>query len=135
MRRGSTYRRTTEAPPAEARANALTEWRRLDVRPLETAWKSSAQPLSELVPQLQSKLRWEERLNESSIRTVWGRVLDPTLTAHAQPVGLRHGTLFVTVDSNVWLSEIVRYHRHEILERLQLSVGRDHIQKISFRLG
>ena len=45
------------------------------------------------------------------------------------------GTLFVAVDSNVWLSEIVRYRRKEILDRLQHSFGRDYIGKISFRVG
>ena len=49
--------------------------------------------------------------------------------------GLRKGTLFVTVDSSVWLSEIVRYRRKEILDRLQHSFGRDFITKISFRVG
>ena len=57
------------------------------------------------------------------------------MTAHAQPANLNKGTLFVNVDTNVWLSEIVRYRRHEILERLQNSFGKTVIQKISFRIG
>jgi hypothetical protein len=48
---------------------------------------------------------------------------------------VRKGTLFVNVDSSVWLSEIVRYRRKEILDRLQHSFGRDLIQRISFRVG
>jgi predicted nucleic acid-binding Zn ribbon protein len=62
-------------------------------------------------------------------------LLDPVICAHAQPAGLAKGTLFVTVDSNAWLSEIVRYRRKEILDRLQHSFGRELIKKISFRLG
>ena len=42
---------------------------------------------------------------------------------------------FVNVDSSVWLDEIVRYRRREILDRLQHSFGRKMIQKISFRVG
>ena len=57
------------------------------------------------------------------------------MVAHAQPTGLRNGTLFVTVDSNVWLTEIVRYRRHEILELLQHAFGSQLIRKISFRTG
>jgi hypothetical protein len=41
----------------------------------------------------------------------------------------------VAVDSSAWLSEIVRYRRKEILDRLQHSFGRDLISKISFRVG
>ena len=61
--------------------------------------------------------------------------LIPDIVAHAQPTGIRKGTLFVTVDSSVWLDEIVRYRRREILERLQNSFGRDLITRISFRTG
>ena len=66
---------------------------------------------------------------------VWNDLLDPNIVAHAQPTGLNKGTLFVTVDSSVWLSEIVRYRRKEILDRLQHCFGRDLIAKISFRVG
>ena len=45
------------------------------------------------------------------------------------------GTLFVNVDSSVWLDEIVRYRRKEILTRLQTAFGREMIKKISFRVG
>ena len=61
--------------------------------------------------------------------------IDPNLTAHAQPHNLHKGTLFVNVDSSVWLTEIVRYRRKEILDRLQHSFGKNLIQKISFRIG
>jgi predicted nucleic acid-binding Zn ribbon protein len=66
---------------------------------------------------------------------VWSRQLDPNIVAHARPAGIRGGTLFVNVDSSVWLDEIVRYRRREILERLQNSFGRELIRRISFRLG
>ncbi len=61
--------------------------------------------------------------------------VDPNVAAHAQPINLHKGTLFVGVDSNVWLSEIVRYRRQEILKRMQNAFGADNIQKISFRIG
>jgi predicted nucleic acid-binding Zn ribbon protein len=66
---------------------------------------------------------------------VWNHLIDPTIVAHAQPTGIRKGTLFVSVDSSVWLSEILVYRRKEILERLQHSFGRELITRISFRVG
>jgi predicted nucleic acid-binding Zn ribbon protein len=66
---------------------------------------------------------------------VWNNLIDPQITAHAQPTGINKGTLFVTVDNNVWLSEIVRYRRREILDRLQHSFGKELIARISFRVG
>jgi hypothetical protein len=62
-------------------------------------------------------------------------MIDPTITAHAQPANLHKGTLFVNVDNSVWLSEIVRYRRKEILDRLRHSFGENVIKKISFRVG
>jgi len=41
----------------------------------------------------------------------------------------------VNVDSSVWLDEIVRYRRKDILTRLQTALGRELIQRISFRVG
>ena len=75
------------------------------------------------------------RQGEAEIVKVWNDLLDPIVTAHAQPANLHKGTLFVNVDSSVWLSEIVRYRRKEILDRMQHSFGREMIRKISFRIG
>lgn len=87
------------------------------------------------MPRVLSELRIDRRRAEAEVVKVWNDLLDPVIVAHAQPTGLNKGTLFVTVDSSVWLSEIVRYRRKEILDRLQHSFGRDFIVKISFRVG
>ena len=88
-----------------------------------------------ILPGVLSHLRLEQRLDESRIQTIWAQILDPTLVAHAQPAGFIKGTLFVTVDSSVWLDEIVRYRRPEILERLQTALGKSVVKRISFRTG
>ena len=88
-----------------------------------------------IMPRVLADLRIDRRQAEAEVVKVWNDLLDPEIVAHAQPTGLRKGTLFVTVDSSVWLSEIVRYRRKEILARLQHSFGHDFIGKISFRVG
>ena len=80
-------------------------------------------------------LRLEQRRAEAELVRVWKDLLPPDIVAHAHPAGLRKGTLFVTVDSNVWMHDIIRYRQKEILERLQHSFGRETIKKLSFRLG
>ena len=82
----------------------------------------------------QRVLKKELQLDGQVVKA-WNELLDPNITAHSQPVGLRKGTLFVNVDSSPWLSEIVRYRRREILERLQHTFGRELVAKISFRIG
>ncbi len=87
------------------------------------------------MPRVLTNLGLDRRRAEAEIARVWNNLIDPTITAHAQPTGLNKGTLFVTVDSSPWLDEIVRYRRKEILDRLQHSFGRDLITRISFRVG
>jgi hypothetical protein len=120
--------------PAEA-LRTTTGARGLDLAPLEKVREHPAMPVATVMPQILAKLRMDKRQGETEILNVWRNLIDPTLTAHAQPTGINKGTLFVTVDSSVWLDEIVRYRRKEILNRLQLSFGRELIQRISFRVG
>ena len=107
----------------------------MDLAPLERAQALRAQPASDVLPRVLAGLRLDRRRAEAEVMKVWNNLLDPNIVAHAQPTGIRKGTLFVTVDSSVWLSEIVRYRRKEVLDRLQHSFGRDLITKISFRVG
>jgi predicted nucleic acid-binding Zn ribbon protein len=109
--------------------------RGVDVAPLEKIHQRPAHSLAQIMPAVLTRLRMDQRRGEAEIVRVWNNLLDPTITAHAQPTGIHKGTLFVTVDSNVWLDEIVRYRRREILDRLQHSFGRELIKKISFRVG
>ena len=118
-----------------ARQRVLAQWRGADFTPLEIAQALHARGVGEVVPQVLSGLRLEQRRAEAEIVRVWNNLLDPNIVAHAQPAGIRNGTLFVNVDNSVWLSEIVRYRRKEILDRLQHSFGRNVITRISFRIG
>ncbi|MDH7502407.1 MAG: DUF721 domain-containing protein [Verrucomicrobiota bacterium] len=95
----------------------------------------AARSTAEIMPKVLKKLRVDQRQLETEILKVWNHLIDPLVVAHAQPTGLHKGTLFVSVDSSVWLDEIVRYRREEILARLQHSFGSDQIKKISFKIG
>jgi|ERR1043166_3760789 predicted nucleic acid-binding Zn ribbon protein len=122
-------------PKVTARQSALAALRGVDLVPLERISQNPARRTGELLPPILTKLRMDKRQRETEILRVWRELIDPTLTAHAQPTGIHKGTLFVTVDSSVWLAEMVRYRRKEILDRLQHSFGRELIQRISFRVG
>jgi predicted nucleic acid-binding Zn ribbon protein len=120
---------------ASPRERALAQFRGVDLAPLEKSQRMRARQVSAVLPNVLSSLRIDRRRTEAEVVKVWNNLIDPAIVAHAQPTGLRKGTLFVNVDSNVWLSEIVRYRRKEILDRLQHSFGRDFIARISFRVG
>lgn len=122
-------------PRLSARERVLAQWRGMHLGAVEKAARPSARSTADVMPGVLRGLHIEKRQSETEILKVWNELLDPNLTAHAQPTGIHRGTLFVTVDSNVWLSEIVRYRRHEILDRLRHAFGRDLVRKISFRAG
>jgi len=124
-------------PPRKipARQRVLAQWRGVDLSPLETAKVVRARAAGDVVSNVLKDLHIDDRRAEAELVKVWNSLIDPNITAHAQPANLRKGTLFVNVHSSVWLSEIVRYRRKEILDRLQHSFGRNLIQKISYRVG
>ena len=120
---------------SNARARVLAQWRGVDVTPLDIARANPAKTPGDLMPKLMADLKLDARRDDAEIIKVWNTTLDPAITAHAQPANLHKGTLFVNVDSSVWLTEIVRYRRKEILDRLQSSFGPKTIEKISFRVA
>src|SRR5262249_25094878 len=103
--------------------------------PQEIARAFRAKSPNDVMPAVLKDLRMDKRRTDAEVVKVWNNLLDPIIVAHAQPTGLHKGTLFVSVDTNVWLSEIVRYRRKEILDRLQHSFGREFIARISYRVG
>ena len=118
-----------------ARERVLADWRGVATLAAETAHTLRARSTGDVLPRVLEGLGMDRRRIEVEIVRVWKNLLDPNIVAHAQPTGLRKGTLFVAVDSSAWLSEIVRYRRKEILDRLHHAFGRDLIQRISFRVG
>ena len=120
---------------ASARAKILAQWRGVDLSSQEVARTDAARPVGAVLPKLMADLKLDSRRAEAELIKVWNALMDPVVTAHAQPAGLHKGTLFVNVDSNAWLAEIVRYRRKEILERLQNSFGPITVKKISYRVG
>ncbi len=118
-----------------ARQRVLAQWRGVDLAPLEKARAKTSKSAADVLPKVLGELRIDRRQAEAEIVKVWNSLIDPNIVKHAQPTGLNKGTLFVTVDSSVWLAEIVRYRRREILERLQHSFGKDLVAKISFKVG
>lgn len=120
---------------SSAREKVLREWHRVDTTDEAMRRDFRSKEAGSLVEQALGGLRLEQRSSETQILKAWNHLLDPVLCEHAHPVGIRKGTLFVQVDHPTWLSEIVRYRRHEILERLQHCFGKEMIQRVSYRIG
>src|SRR5438552_429851 len=112
-------------PRLDRRKRVLAQFRGIELSELEKARAHSEKSSGQVMPHVLKYLRIDQRRAEAEILRVWNNLIDPSITEHAQPVGIRNGTLFVTIDNSVWLDEIVRYRRKEILDRLQHSFGKD----------
>ena len=122
------------APKLSAREQILKDWSGADAKAFDKT-RLAARPLQDVLGNVLPGLRLDQRRADAEILRVWKHLMPPDIAAHARPVGLRKGTLHVNVDTNVWLSEIVRFRQKEILERLQHSFGREKIAKLALRLG
>lgn len=118
-----------------ARERVLSQWRGLDVTPLEIARTLRARKAADVLPKVLADLRIDSRRSEAEIVKVWNASLASDIVKHAQPMGLRRGTLFISVDSNAWLSELLKWRQQEILARLRHSFGPELIKRLSFRVG
>jgi predicted nucleic acid-binding Zn ribbon protein len=118
-----------------AKDSVLAQWRGINLQQEEKARALNTKAIGAVMPAVLKEIGIDRRQSQLEILKVWQNLMDPLVVAHAQPTGLVRGTLFVTVDSNVWLAEILRYRKKEILQRLHHSFGPDLIQKISFRVG
>jgi predicted nucleic acid-binding Zn ribbon protein len=121
--------------PRLAREVVLAQWRGVDLTPLEKAGALVAKRAGEVLHGLAPNLDLGRHQAVAELLKAWPHLVDPDVAAHAQPMGLRNRTLFVSVDSSVWLSDIVRYRYKDILDRLQQTFGRSLVTRISFRLG
>jgi hypothetical protein len=124
-------------PPKKvsARQKVLAQWRGVDLAPIEAAKAVRARDAGKVVSKVLADLKMDSRRADIEIVKVWNESIDSTVTAHAQPINLCKGTLFISVDSEVWKYEIIRYHRKEILKRMQYSFGLEKMKKLQFRVG
>jgi len=117
------------------RSRVLALWRGCDWVALEREMEDRAVRVGDLLPQLLRKLDLPRRRVEREIFHVWDKLIDPRIREHAHPAAIRQGTLYIQVDSSVWLAELHRFHRQEILRRLQEAFGPELIREVRFRLG
>jgi len=120
---------------SDARRRALSAWRGVDLTSQEQSRRITARGAADVMSRALKEINLEQKRADVEILSVWKDLMDPEVVEHAKPANLHKGTLFVDVDSSVWLDEIVRYRQRDILRNLQNSFGRQKIRKISFRIG
>ncbi|MBN2301224.1 MAG: DUF721 domain-containing protein [Lentisphaerae bacterium] len=82
---------------------------------------------------LMKKLGIEDNLRMRHIEDDWADIVGGAVAQHTRPGKLEGGNLVVFVDSSVWLSELSRYGRDDMLANLRQKFGDRKIKSISLQ--
>ena len=80
-------------------------------------------PIGDVLGRLLKRLGLERRTREARIALEWGRVVGETIARHSKPVGVRGKT------------ELDRYFKGAMLEKIRDELGERRIVDIRFRIG
>lgn len=69
------------------------------------------------------------KILEAQAVTYWGEVAGESLSRVSEPLAIRHGTLFVSIEGSVWKHQF-SFMKREILERINRRVGEEIIKDI-----
>jgi predicted nucleic acid-binding Zn ribbon protein len=61
---------------------------------------------------------------------LWADVVGPTIASHTKPLRCSEGRLVVEVENSVWMHGL-SFHRHEILKKLNVRLGREAVTTIT----
>ncbi len=91
-------------------------------------------PLQELIPALIRKLEEQEPEWTVALESEWADLVPEPGNKHSRPGRIQDAQLTVFVDSSVWLSELTRYGKRNMLTALQKKFGKDKISSIKFMI-
>lgn len=115
-----------------ARREVLRMWRHFDEDALKADIPQFCLP-SDCLPELFKRYKLDSQREQKQLHYAWEHTMDPEIAAHAFPENIVRGTLFIRVENSSWLSEIVRFHSKDILKKLQACLGKEVINKLSFK--
>lgn len=88
--------------------------------------------LDEILPGLFKRLGMEEHHWEIALQDEWESLVGVAVAKHSRPGPLSAGVLTVFVDSAVWLNQLKRYSRREMLGNIQGRFGKTKIRDLRF---
>ncbi len=86
------------------------------------------------VMSLMKKIGLDEQSWVATLSQEWDEIVGKGVGLHTRPGRISGSQLYVFVDSSVWLNELKRYGRNQLLANLQSRFGEKRIRNISFQL-
>lgn len=94
----------------------------------------NAVPLSAVLPHVMGKWGLADRFWEQALAQDWENLVGVDIARVARPGRIDHKILTVFVRHSIWLSELSRFGRKQMLENLRTRFGIERIQDIRFVL-
>ncbi len=73
----------------------------------------------------------EKGVNQNKALLIWKDVVGNTIAENTSPEKVEHGILTVKADNPSWRQELI-FKKHEIVEKLNLRLGKNTIREIKF---
>ena len=80
------------------------------------------QPLGGVARELSSSRGWSPRVAEGTVFAQWTQVVGEQIAEHAEPTGLRDGTLTIAAESTAWATQL-RMVQAQVLAKIAAAVG------------
>lgn len=90
--------------------------------------------MSDVVPSLLKRLGLADEHWLGVMEAEWGKIVGEAVAKHTRPGRMENRKLTVFVDNSVWMSELARYGRPQMLANLQKRFGKDKITSVSLTL-
>ncbi len=90
--------------------------------------------LGEIISALESSAGWGAGLRHQRPLRLWDEAVGEEVASRARPEGMRGKVLWVSVESSVWLQELM-LREEKIRERLNALLGEEAVDRIFFRVS
>ena len=95
--------------------------------------KRDPKSIEAIITALKASPELRKQFDEAKLWEKWPEIAGPKLMAFGRPLGVRDGTLFIEVDSAVWMHRF-SYFEQEIASRANLVAGREWVSDLFFKL-
>lgn len=95
--------------------------------------KNEPEDLAEILESLRMSTNLGQQLEEARIWERWPEIVGPHLMPHGRPIGVREGTLFIEVESAVWMHKY-SYDKSKIVANINELAHKKWVSEIYLRL-
>jgi len=90
-------------------------------------------PLDGIIAQTLKKFGLFDKMKENEVFLIWEEAVGKKVAAHATPVFMKFGRLFVAVDSSTWQAEL-KFLKAGLVKQLNEKLGMNKVKDIVFQV-